>query len=188
MPNLKWPHAAPDDGGQDDPLTAFIPPADEVPLRLAPRDFRPWILDEFRGGAREQLQKAYEDGEIEARQYDNRADALRHAAELAEEKSREIAREALELSDRYHRELSDLSGFRRRPVDHKWAKWLRWGLLIGGDICGVTGAAILMGEAVPLAALQATSIGAAVVCLGALGRDLRFLAAQRARHLKVTDE
>jgi hypothetical protein len=57
---------------------------------------------------------------------------------------------------------------------------LTWILLLGGDVAGVSGAAIMFGEIPVLAVLQALAAGVAAVTAGLIGQDLRdYALAQR---------
>ncbi len=171
--------------GSDSPLTEFIPGVDEVSAKVGPGNVRWHLEDEYDAAEVEQLELWKAQGDDEARPHDVRAASTKHDADLAKKVSADLDDKAAKAEARYDQAHADLWQFRRRPVDHKWTKWLRWGLLIGGDAAGVTGAALLMGEPWITAGLQATSIGAAVVCLGAVGRDLRFIASHRARRLQI---
>jgi hypothetical protein len=175
----------PAEGGNSQ-LTEFIPGVDEVSAKIGPNNVRWHLEDEYEAAEEEQRQLWRSQGEDEAREHDVRAAATKHDADIACKVSVDLDDKAARTEARYDEAHGDLWQFRRRPVDHKWVKWLRWGLLIGGDAAGVTGAALLMGEPWITAGLQATSIGAAVVCLGAVGRDLRFLTAHRARRLQIS--
>ncbi len=67
------------------------------------------------------------------------------------------------------------------PTDAKLLKWVRWGLLLGGDLVGLAGAALLLGEEPINAYLQATAAAASAVTLGAVGREVRYLMAAHIR-------
>src|SRR5947209_3319317 len=59
------------------------------------------------------------------------------------------ARERFELAAR------TLGTYTRRASGEKIPYYLRWALILGGDVAGVAGAAILLGETVALGVLQA---------------------------------
>ena len=51
--------------------------------------------------------------------------------------------------------------------------YLRWALILGGDVAGVAGAAILLGETVALGVLQAVASGTAAITSGLLAQEVR---------------
>ena len=74
---------------------------------------------------------------------------------------------------------------RREPGAKVWYL-VRWALLLLGDIAGIAGAAILRGEIVSLALLQATSAATAAVTSGLIGQDIRDLVLARRRQKDPT--
>lgn len=77
------------------------------------------------------------------------------------------ARERFELAAR------TLGTYTRRASGEKVPYYLRWALILGGDVAGVAGAAILLGETVPLGVLQAVASGTAAITGGLLAQEVR---------------
>lgn len=79
-----------------------------------------------------------------------------------------------------------LEGYTRREPHARTMYLLRWMLLLGGDTAGIAGAAILLGEVVNLAVLQAVASAIAAITAGLVGNDIRDarLARRRARDPK----
>jgi hypothetical protein len=80
-----------------------------------------------------------------------------------------------------------LHGYTRREPHAKGMYLLRWTLLLLGDIAGIAGAAVLLGEIPYLALLQAVSSAIAAVTAGLVGNDIRDarLARRRASDTKT---
>jgi len=76
-----------------------------------------------------------------------------------------------------------LHSYTRREPHAKLMYLLRWALLLLGDIAGIAGAAVLLGEIPSLAVLQAVASAIAAVTAGLVGNDIRDarLARRRAR-------
>lgn len=79
-----------------------------------------------------------------------------------------------------------LQGHTRREPHAKAMYLLRWGLLLLGDIAGIAGAAILLGEIVDLAVLQAVASAIAAVTAGIVGNDIRDARLARRRERDLT--
>src|SRR5919199_5495279 len=77
------------------------------------------------------------------------------------------ARERFELAAR------TLGVYTRRASGEKVPYYLRWALILGGDVAGVAGAAILLGETVALGVLQAVASGTAAITGGLLAQEVR---------------
>src|SRR5919204_6544843 len=77
------------------------------------------------------------------------------------------ARERFELAAR------TLGVYTRRASGEKVPYYLRWALILGGDVAGVAGAAILLGETVALGVLQAVAGGAPAIPRGLLAQEVR---------------
>jgi hypothetical protein len=75
----------------------------------------------------------------------------------------------------------------RRERGDKLMYYARMVALLVGDIVGVAGAAILLGELVALALLQGLSSGAAAITAGVIGADVKDIVRMRARR-KSPDE
>src|SRR5919204_256931 len=77
------------------------------------------------------------------------------------------ARQRFELAAR------TLGVYTRRASGEKVPYYLRWALILGGDVAGVAGAAILLGETVALGVLQAVASGTAAITGGLLAQEVR---------------
>jgi hypothetical protein len=77
------------------------------------------------------------------------------------------ARERFELTAR------TLATYTRRAPGEKLPYYLRWLLILGGDVAGVAGAAILLGETVELGVLQAVASGTAAITSGLLAQEVK---------------
>jgi len=75
--------------------------------------------------------------------------------------------------ERFERTARTLGGYTRRAPGEKVPYYLRWALILGGDVAGVAGAAILLGETVALGALQAVASGTAAITSGLLAQEVR---------------
>ncbi len=78
-----------------------------------------------------------------------------------------------ETRDRWLTALRDLGGFVRRERHAKWIYWIGWFLIGAGDVAGVSGAAIFLGELPVLAVAQGISIAVAAVLSGLIGSDVK---------------
>jgi len=143
---------------------------------------RTYLEDEFDEWAVEQPSSWAAEAEVAARP------SLVSAA-----KAQSLASTAWDLSERqtsvvdtvrgeYVKTMRALAPFVRREAHAKFWYLLRWGVLLGGDVAGITGAAVLLGEIPDLAVMQACSAGMATVTAGLVGVDLKDLrlAARRA--------
>jgi hypothetical protein len=116
-------------------------------------------------------------GEAEARPWQARAAGFAYTATVvtscvaAQQELVADARDRLELTAR------TLGAYTRRAPGEKVPYYLRWLLILGGDVAGVAGAAILLGETVALGVLQAVASGTAAITSGLLaqeGKDSRL--------------
>jgi hypothetical protein len=112
-------------------------------------------------------------GEAEARAWQATAARFEHAATVlgssvaAQQDVVASARERFELTAR------TLGGYTRRAAGEKLPYYLRWLLILGGDVAGVAGAAVMLGETVPLAVLQAIASGTAAITSGLLAQEVK---------------
>ncbi|MHA3021800.1 hypothetical protein ACXPWS_16305 [Mycobacterium sp. BMJ-28] len=79
-----------------------------------------------------------------------------------------------------------LGGLVRREAKAKWSYWLWWALIALGDVAGVSGAAIFLGEVPLLAGAQGVSIAVAALLSGMIGSDVKD--ARLARRRRVDPE
>lgn len=79
----------------------------------------------------------------------------------------------------------------RRERGDKMMYLLRMGALLGGDVVGVAGASIILGELPWLAVIQGLASGAAAITAGLIGADVKDIVRMRARKKhpdEMTDE
>ena len=171
------------DLGEESPaLTPFIRGADEVEASPRPSQVgKFWLEEEYEAGEDEQRSAYEKKAESEARKADKRAAALEHAAEKAAEESDGKQDHAGKARKALQQDEEVLGPHIRRPPDAKLLKWGRWMLLLGGDIVGISGAALLLGEEPINAFMQATSAAASAVTLGGVGREVRYTMNARIR-------
>jgi hypothetical protein len=75
--------------------------------------------------------------------------------------------------DRFELTARALGAYARRASREKVPYYLRWALILGGDVAGVAGAAILLGETVELGVLQAVASGTAALTGGLLAQEVK---------------
>ena len=111
-------------------------------------------------------------GELEARPATVTAEGLTLPAAVTEEAVR-VARTIFEDA-KAHLALARaaLQPFTRRSPHADFKYWVTWVLLLLGDVAGVSGAAILLGEVPQLAVLQALASAIAAVTAGLVGHDV----------------
>jgi hypothetical protein len=112
-------------------------------------------------------------GEGEARAWEAKAARLERTAGVVTScvaAQQEVVANALE---RFERTARALGGYTRRAPGEKVPYYLRWALILGGDVAGVAGAAILLGETVELGVLQALASGTAAITSGLLAQEVR---------------
>ncbi len=112
-------------------------------------------------------------GEAEARQWEMKAAGFEYAAAVATshvDAQRDVVTGA---RDRFELTARTLGPYTRRASGEKLPYYLRWALILGGDVAGVAGAAILLGETVGLGVLQAIASGTAAITSGLLAQEVR---------------
>src|SRR5919198_5537556 len=140
--------------------------AEQPPLAAArgEADARPWRLKAAEFEFRTAVMTSYIDGQREV---------------VAN------ARQRFELAAR------TLGVYTRRASGEKVPYYLRWALILGGDVAGVAGAALLLGETVALGVLQAVASGTAAITGGLLaqeGRDSRLARKREKLPRDLTDD
>ncbi|PEG33891.1 hypothetical protein CQY20_28415 [Mycolicibacterium agri] len=144
------------------------------------------------GAEQEHLYAA--EGEQAARRFAATAHALDYAQCQARE-SADRAKEAADKARAHYEQTRDLLGvYVRRKSTSSVGYMARLGGLLIGDVAGLTGAAIALGEYPALAVTQAVSAGTATITAGLAGTELRHRqdASNRRRRLddlpKVLDQ
>lgn len=126
-------------------------------------------------------------GEANARSWTAKAASLEHAAGVATSSIAAQQELVAGARDRYERTARALGGYTRRAPGEKVPYYLRWALILGGDVAGVAGAAILLGETVPLGVLQAIASGTAAITSGLLAQEVRDSRLARKRQKAARD-
>jgi hypothetical protein len=126
-------------------------------------------------------------GEAEARPWQTKAAAVEHAAAVMA--SNVAAQQGIVASarGRFERTAGALGAYTRRPAGERLPYYLRWLLILGGDVAGVAGAAILLGETVELGVLQAIASGTAAITSGLLAQEVRDSRLARKREKTARD-
>lgn len=163
-------------------LTEFIKPSDEAIAVVRPETIDEFYVEREHSEAETEQREAYAaKGVGESRPARTTADGLKHDADKATATSDDIHEQASVARRLYNQAQEVIGALVRRPTDSKTLKWLRWALILMGDVAGITGAALLLGEQPLNAFMQGLAGGAAAVTLGAVGRELRYLLAARTR-------
>jgi hypothetical protein len=143
-----------------------------------------WHELEYEKYAAEQPPQAAAAGELAARADTVRASGLQVERDVTLEQLELRKRDCAETRTAYKVAFETLGSLTRRASNAASWYYLRWFLLLTGDIAGVAGAAVMFGEMVSLAVLQAVASAVAAVTAGLVGEDLRDirLARRRQRH------
>ncbi|MBB5790829.1 hypothetical protein [Jiangella mangrovi] len=156
---------------------------DHVHVQVRPDELGPTYLEaEFDELARELLPLHAERGERRARRHRARVARYEARAVAARARVADLAESARAATTARAQALTVLGPLTRREPHAKFWYVLRWLLLVVGDVAGIAGAAILLGELVELALMQAVATGIAAVTAGLVGQDLRDLVLARRRH------
>jgi hypothetical protein len=166
---------------EEPPLTAYMEPADQVPPVILPGNVRFHLEDEYAAGEDEQRAAYAERAAVLAREEEARAAGLDHVAAMAVARSTAAAAVAAKARATCTDAYEVLAKYARRPASVKTLYWLRLGLIVLGDVAGIYGAALLLGEEQVNALFQAISSAVVAITLGTCGRELRYLEAARAR-------
>lgn len=172
----------------DEIMAINLRPVDEAKVVL-----RPDAVDRFY--AEELVEKKAEEqpllwdaaGEAAARDREAEAAELGTAATVAEhvtEEQRKVAKNAREL---YEFTVRVLGPYTRRPPGEKVPYNLRLGAIGLGDIAGVAGAAIILGETPTLGILQAISSGTAAITSGLIAHEVKDSRLARKRQKPAKD-
>jgi hypothetical protein len=160
------------------------------PVRAIPRPHgieKFYVEEAIEQKATEQRLRCEARGEAEARAWETTAARFEYAAGITAANvaaQRDVvagARERFELAAR------TLGGYTRRASGEKLPYYLRWLLILGGDVAGVAGAAILLGETVSLGVLQAVASGTAAITSGLLAQEVKDSRLARKREKALRD-
>jgi hypothetical protein len=112
-------------------------------------------------------------GEAGARPWEAKAAASEHAARVVISSIAAQQGVVADACDRFELTARTLGAYTRRAAGEKLPYHLRWLLILGGDVAGVAGAAILLGETVALGVLQAVASGTAAITSGLLAQEVK---------------
>ena len=112
-------------------------------------------------------------GEADARPWQRKAAAFEYAATVATSSVAAQQEVVGNARDRFELTARTLGTYTRRAPGEKLPYYLRWLLILGGDVAGVAGAAILLGETVALGVLQAVASGTAAITSGLLAQEVK---------------
>lgn len=145
-------------------------------VALRPRELgRTYLEDEFDEWADEQPSSWEAEAEAAAREALVSAAKTQARASAAWSLSEHHATVVDATREAYLQIMRALAPFVRREAHAKSWYVLRWAVLLAGDVAGITGAAVLLGEIPELAVMQAFSAGMATVTAGLVGVDLKDL-------------
>jgi hypothetical protein len=158
----------------DDLLEAQLRTIDEASAIPRPEGIEKFYLEEaVEKKAAEQPLLWSARGEAGARQWRMKAAASEHAATVVASSIAAQQQLVAAACDRYELTARTLGPYTRRAHDEKVPYYLRWLLILGGDVAGVAGAAILLGETVELGVLQAIASGTAAITSGLLAQEVK---------------
>jgi hypothetical protein len=185
IPNLKLPGGS---NGAGPEMSEFIQQTDEARAIARPTNVQELYVELETEAAEEEQEKLYlEKAEREAAGADKLAAQLAHDADQAVEESKEKSNQLKKERERQERDKAVLTRYARRRTDAKKVYWVRWILFLLGDIAGIGGAALLLGELPINALLQATSAAVSAVTLGGVGREVRYAVAAKQRQKPLED-
>ena len=158
----------------DDPLEARLTAVDQATAIPRPHGIQKFYLEdavEKKAAAQPLLTAAR--GEADARPWHAKAAGVGYSASVLTscvDAQRAVVAGA---RDRFESTARALGPYARRASREKFPYYLRWALILGGDVAGVAGAAILLGETVPLGVLQAIASGTAAITSGLLAQEVK---------------
>jgi hypothetical protein len=158
----------------DELLEAQLRAIDEASAIPRPSGIDKFYLEEAaEKKAAEQPPLSAARGEADARPWQMKAAGFEYTATVVSsyvDAQQEVVANA---RDRFELAARALGGYTRRASGEKLPYYLRWALILGGDVAGVAGAAILLGETVGLAVLQAVASGTAAITGGLLAQEVK---------------
>lgn len=170
-------------GLDTDVIDDIIPPADEVEATPRPSNLGgpTYKEEECDKAAEEQPPLHTAQGELESRPFDvtvaqNEAPAEASRKQLKE--ARQLHRELVAFRNKARKKLRQYAD---RPSHGERVYWLRLIGLITGDVAGLSGAALAIGETYFNAIGQAVSAAFAAITLGAIGTEVKRLVQARSR-------
>jgi hypothetical protein len=158
----------------DDLLEAQLKAIDAVKAIPRPNGIEKFYLEEaVEKKAAEQPLLWAARGEAGARPWQTRAAGFAHRATVVSSNVAAQQEVMTSARDRFELTARTLGAYTRRAAGEKLPYYLRWVLILGGDVAGVAGAAILLGETVELGVLQAVASGTAAITSGLLAQEVK---------------
>jgi hypothetical protein len=158
----------------DDLLEAQLRDIEEAKAIPRPNGIEKFYLEEaVEKKAAEQALLSEARGEADARTWRSKAAGTEHAATVATWCVAAQQGVVAGARDRFELTARTLGAYTRRAPGEKLPYYIRWLLILGGDVAGVAGAAILLGETVALGVLQAVASGMAAITSGLLAQEVR---------------
>ena len=158
----------------DDLLEVELRALEEARAIPRPNGIEKFYLEEaFEKKAAEQPALATARGEAAARPWQVKAAGFEYRSTIVTsyvDAQRDVVARA---RDRYELTARVLGVYARRGSREKVPYYLRWALILGGDVAGVAGAAILLGETVELGVLQAIASGTAAITSGLVAQEVK---------------
>jgi hypothetical protein len=166
----------------------MMPPVDEAIFIPRPAGAETTYLEAF-GQHREEEQRHlhHERGEIEAQPHRVDLAGLSVIAEDVQFLIDGAREDVTQARERFRTALRVLGHFRCRSSHERWFYFLRMLVLVGGDVVGVAGGLIMLGEIPWLAVVQALAAGAAAITSGLMAAPIKEARLARMRR-KEPDE
>jgi len=154
--------------------------ADEVQARPAP-DLHLHLVEYYRRLAAEQASLHQAEGELAARPHQARAAELEPMTVVPLSRLAALQAKADASSAQVTGMLATLAPFRTRPKGAGPRYYVFLVLLLGGDLAGMTGALVSLGEVPWVAGMQALAVAAAAVVVGMLASEVKHVRDARRR-------
>jgi len=182
-----WSDDAVSAGGRDlaaelmaDARRITIPAVEEVAARPGP-DLDLHLVEYYRRLASEQAGLHRAEGELAARPHVARTAELEPLTTVPVGRLAALQAKADASSAQVTEMLAALAPFRTRPKGAAPRYYIFLVLLLGGDLAGMTGALISLGEVPWVAGLQALAVAAAAVVVGMLASEVKHVRDARRR-------
>ena len=164
----------------DDAESLIVPPCDQVRALPGP-DLDLHLAEYYRQLAAEQIALARAEGESEARPHAARAAELEPMTTVPLTRLAALQAKADASTAQVTEMLAALAPFRTRPKGAVPRYYLFLVLLLGGDLAGMTGALVSLGEVPWVAGVQAMAVAAAAVVVGMLASEVKHVRDARRR-------
>jgi hypothetical protein len=170
------------EGSSFDPIDPVIPPTVETEAATRPPNVgKTHKESESDAASEEQLHLHEAAGESAAEPSDVEAAATKRARDSADLQTTQAEQSHAVTQEHYIKASQFLGPWVNRPDHAKLIYWARLMFLLLGDLAGISGAALLLGETYFNAFGQALSAAVAAVTLGAVGTETKRLVQSRAR-------